>query len=71
MHRGKRVETRIELVQIKTDAGWRVVLPPALWPLAFKEAHDSVWVGHLRTPHTYGRIAQTYWWSHLREEVKQ
>lgn len=30
-----------------------------------------MWVGHLRTPHTYGRIAQTYSWSHLREEVKQ
>ncbi|KAE9062952.1 hypothetical protein PF007_g29727 [Phytophthora fragariae] len=60
-HKGMKVERRHGLVLITTAAGRRVVLPPELWPVVFKECHDSVWAGHLRAPHTHARIAQVYW----------
>ncbi|KAE8954241.1 hypothetical protein PR001_g32576, partial [Phytophthora rubi] len=60
-HKGMKVERRHGLVMITTAAGRRVVLPPELWPVVFKECHDSVWAGHLRAPHTHARIAQVYW----------
>lgn len=70
-HRGRRVTTKHGLVVIETTGGNRVVLPPRLWAVVFKESHDSVWAGHLRAPHTYARVAQTYWWPNLHEHVKQ
>ncbi|KAE9086185.1 hypothetical protein PF006_g26080 [Phytophthora fragariae] len=70
-HKGMKVERRHGLVLITTAAGRRVVLPPELWPVVFKECHDSVWAGHLRAPHTHARIAQVYWWPALLQEVKQ
>ncbi|KAE9016787.1 hypothetical protein PR002_g13573 [Phytophthora rubi] len=70
-NQGQEVTRQFGLVTIKTPTGQRVVLPPALWPTAMKECHDSVWAGHLRAPHTYARIAQTYWWPSLRREVKR
>ncbi|GMF43591.1 unnamed protein product [Phytophthora fragariaefolia] len=52
-----KVETKFGLVTIETANGWRVVLPPTLWSMVFKEMHGTVWSGHLRGPHTYGRVA--------------
>ncbi|KAE9123531.1 hypothetical protein PF007_g7016 [Phytophthora fragariae] len=71
MHRGMKVERRHGLVLIKTTKGRRVILPPELWAVAFKEHHDSVWAGHLRAPHTYARIAQVYWWPDLQQQVRR
>ncbi|GMF33950.1 unnamed protein product [Phytophthora fragariaefolia] len=59
------------LVTIETVNGWRVVLPPTLWSAVFKEMHGSVRSGHLRGPHTYGRVAQWYWWPGLYREVRR
>lgn len=70
-YHGMDVATEYGLVLIKTPSGKRVVLPPELWSVAFKESHDSVWAGHLRAPHTYSRIAQVYWWPRLQREVKR
>lgn len=66
-----KIEVRHGLVVIQTEKGWRIVLPPALWPIVFKECHDSVWAGHLKAPHTFARISQSYWWPGLLHEVKQ
>ncbi|KAE9220233.1 hypothetical protein PF005_g7549 [Phytophthora fragariae] len=39
------------LINIETEEGEaRVILPAVYWALAFKEAHDSIWAGHLRGP---------------------
>ncbi|KAE8904474.1 hypothetical protein PF007_g25363 [Phytophthora fragariae] len=59
------------LVTIETPHGERVVLPPALWAAVFEKMHGSVWAGHLRGPHTYGRVARLYWWPRLQREVNQ
>ncbi|OWZ10377.1 Gag-pol fusion protein, partial [Phytophthora megakarya] len=66
-----RVKSEYGLVVIETSNGWRVVLPPTLWAPVFKEMHGSVWSGHLRGPHTYGRVAQLYWWPGLSREVRR
>ncbi|GMF47160.1 unnamed protein product [Phytophthora fragariaefolia] len=47
----------------------RIVLPAVFWALAFKEAHDGIWAGHLRGPQTYDRVGRMYWWPHMREAV--
>eukprot|EP00644_Phytophthora_capsici_P014959 jgi/Phyca11/131662/e_gw1.109.31.1 len=65
------VTTSYGLAVIETTDGTRVILPPALWALAFKECHDSVWAGHLRTTHTQARVAQIYWWPNLAREVRR
>lgn len=65
------VEVRHNLVTVETSQGRRVVLPPELWPVAFKVHHDSVWAGHLRPPHTYERISAHYWWPDLQRKVKR
>ncbi|KAE9050220.1 hypothetical protein PR001_g2601 [Phytophthora rubi] len=70
-YRGMPVERSYGLVVVGTQSGKRVVLPPALWAVVFKEMHGSVWAGHLRGPHTYGRVAQLYWWPNLQREVKK
>ncbi|GMF39151.1 unnamed protein product [Phytophthora fragariaefolia] len=51
-YQGKEVGRAYGLITIKTPHGRRVVLPPALWAVVFKEMHGSVWAGHLRSPHT-------------------
>ncbi|KAG6595845.1 Gag-pol fusion protein [Phytophthora cinnamomi] len=49
-YKSMKIETRHGLVLINTANGRRVVLPPELWAIVFKESHDSVWAGHLRAP---------------------
>ncbi|OWY94973.1 Enzymatic Polyprotein [Phytophthora megakarya] len=66
---GQKVEKRYGLMTVATKQGWRVVLPPTLWTTVFKDMHCMVWSGHLRGPHTYGGVAQLYWWSNLRREA--
>ncbi|GMF20951.1 unnamed protein product [Phytophthora fragariaefolia] len=68
---GKAVKRMYGLVVIETKHGRRVLLPPVLWPIVFEEMHGSVWAGHLRGPHTYGRVAQLYWWPNLQREVNR
>jgi hypothetical protein len=68
-YRGMKTERVYGLATIETQHGRRVMLPPVLWAAIFKEMHGSVWAGHLRGPHTYGRVAQLYWWSRLQREV--
>lgn len=70
-YRGMNVESRFDLAVIETANGWRVMLSPTLWAVVFKEMHGSIWAGHLRGPHTYGRVAQLYWWPKLRRAVNQ
>ncbi|GMF61910.1 unnamed protein product [Phytophthora fragariaefolia] len=57
-YNGMTVANKYELVTVETANCWRVVLPPTLWAALSKEMHGSVWSGHLRGPHTYGRVAQ-------------
>ncbi|GMG16831.1 unnamed protein product [Phytophthora fragariaefolia] len=49
-YRGQSVITAEDgLVHVEIDGGGsRVILPAVYWALAFKEAHDSIWAGHLR-----------------------
>ncbi|KAE9022939.1 hypothetical protein PR001_g13031 [Phytophthora rubi] len=70
-YRGMPVERSYGLVVVNTQSGKRVVLPPALWAVVFKEMHGSVWAGHLRAPHAYGRVSQLYWRPNLQREVKK
>ncbi|KAE8885628.1 hypothetical protein PF005_g11621 [Phytophthora fragariae] len=70
-YRGMPVERSYGLVVVNTQSVKRVVLPPALWAVVFKEMHGSVWAGHLRAPHTYGRVSQLYWRPNLQREVKK
>jgi hypothetical protein len=71
VYQGREVSKPFGLVMIDSPNGRKLVLPPALWATVFKECHDSVWAGHLRAAHTYGRIALTYWWPNLQREVKR
>ncbi|KAE9325459.1 hypothetical protein PR003_g16478 [Phytophthora rubi] len=68
-YHGLKVEQINGLVVVNTKNGRRAVLLPALWAIVLKEMHGSVWAGHLRGPHTYGRVAQLYWWPGLQREV--
>ncbi|KAE8894481.1 hypothetical protein PF003_g21348 [Phytophthora fragariae] len=52
------------------DGEARVILPAVYWPLAFKEAHDSIWAGHLRGPQTYERLRRLYWWPYMQKTVR-
>ncbi|ETL24154.1 hypothetical protein L916_21834 [Phytophthora nicotianae] len=70
-YKGMTVKTEYGLVLITTPSSLRIVLPPELWPLVFKDNHDSIWAGHLRAPHTYARIAQLYYWPYLQREVRR
>ncbi|KAE8983172.1 hypothetical protein PF011_g21301 [Phytophthora fragariae] len=71
-YQGQRVFTdEAGLINIETEEGEaRVVLPAVYWALAFKEAHDSIWAGHLRGPQTFERVRQLYWWPKMREAVQ-
>lgn len=55
---------------IATPDGCRVVLPPSLWPIAFKECHDSIWSGHLREKQTLDRMSRSFWWPRMRRAVR-
>lgn len=68
---GMKVKRMHGLVTVDTIYGRRVILPPSLWDVVFKEMHGSVWAGHLRGPHTYGRVSQLYWWPQLLREVNK
>ncbi|KAE9275885.1 hypothetical protein PR003_g29213 [Phytophthora rubi] len=68
-YRSMKVESLFALVVIHTSRGKKVILPPALWSVVFKKLHGSIWAGHLRGPHAYGRVSQLYWWPGLHGEV--
>ncbi|GMF19842.1 unnamed protein product [Phytophthora fragariaefolia] len=70
-YRGQRVFRKDDgLIYAETGvAEERIVLPAVFWALAFSEAHDSLWAGHLRGPQTYDRVGRMYWWPHMREAV--
>lgn len=70
-YRGKRIKMRQDLVVIEYPESDRIVMPKDLWPMAFANAHDSVWAGHLRAPQTHaawqsatgGRRCEEWWTS--------
>jgi len=49
----------------------RVVVPAALRHKVLREAHDSIFAGHLRIPQTHARVAAVYWWPKMRVTVRQ
>ncbi|GMF51207.1 unnamed protein product [Phytophthora fragariaefolia] len=58
------------LVNLEIGSGeTRIILPAVYWALAFKEAHDSIWAGHLRGPQIYERLQRMYWWPRMEEAV--
>jgi len=63
-YRGRRVcDGEDGLVHVDVEPGQtRILLPAVYWALAFKEAHDSIWTGHLRGPQTNERLRRLYWW---------
>lgn len=71
-YQGQPVRVRQDGVVCMVKQGEeKVILPAVYWPLAFKEAHDSIWAGHLRGPPTYERLSRLYWWPHMKESVYQ
>lgn len=66
---GMKVNRAHGLVVIATPNGWRIVLPRSLWPVVFKECHDSIWSGHLRYRHTLARVGQCHWWPEMTRTV--
>ncbi|KAE8879800.1 hypothetical protein PF003_g36224 [Phytophthora fragariae] len=71
-YQGQRVFVKDDgLVNIQVGGGEAgVILPAVYWPLAFKEAHDSIWAGHLRGPQTYERLRRLYWWPYMQNTVR-
>ncbi|KAE8969722.1 hypothetical protein PR001_g27418 [Phytophthora rubi] len=70
-YRGQRVYRAEDgLVRVELEGGDRTILPVIYWALAFKEAHDSIWAGHLRGPPTLERLQRMYWWPRMREAVQ-
>ncbi|KAE9281163.1 hypothetical protein PR003_g27755, partial [Phytophthora rubi] len=70
-YRGQRVYRAEDgLVRVELEGGDRTILPVIYWALAFKEAHDSIWAGHLRGPPTSERLQRMYWWPRMREAVQ-
>ncbi|GMF51123.1 unnamed protein product [Phytophthora fragariaefolia] len=68
---GQQIVTKDGLVyMLGNDKALRVVLPVALRAKALREAHDSIYSGLLRTPQTFARVAQIYWWPGMRTQVK-
>jgi hypothetical protein len=49
----------------------RVIVPAALRHKVLREAHDSIFAGHLRVPQTFARVAAVYWWPKMRTVVRQ
>ncbi|GMF31606.1 unnamed protein product [Phytophthora fragariaefolia] len=58
------------LVRAEVEGGGSIILPVVYWALAFKEAHGSIWAGHLRGPPTYERLQRMHWWPRMREAVQ-
>jgi hypothetical protein len=57
-------------VHVEIDPGQtRILLPAVYWALAFKEAHNSIWAGHLRGPQTHERLRRLYWWPDMETTV--
>lgn len=71
VYKNQKVELLYGLAVIHTSRGRRVLLPPSMWAVVFKELHGSVWSGHLRETHTHYRVAQIYWWPGLRRGVRR
>ncbi|POM58645.1 LOW QUALITY PROTEIN: Hypothetical protein PHPALM_36685 [Phytophthora palmivora] len=62
VYRGLHVVVRdVVLAYAVHQDGDKIILPAVYWPLAFKEAHDSIWAGHLRSHPTLERLSRTYW----------
>lgn len=61
--KGTLVQMANGVLKARTANGWRTVLHVELWPTAFREAHGSIWAGHLRAPQTLARLKCNYWWS--------
>ncbi|GMF58810.1 unnamed protein product [Phytophthora fragariaefolia] len=53
----------------EVDGEKRVVLPTALWAIALRESHDSVYACHVRVPQTLAIIAVSYWWPDMGVHV--
>lgn len=53
----------------RTDEGRLTVLMADLWATGFPEAHESIWVGHLRTPQTLARLKPNFWLLQMRAAV--
>lgn len=71
-HKGQTVIVSEDLVYVRGGDGVRQVeLPVALRAKVLREAHDSIYAGHLRTPQTLARVARCYWWPDMRGQVKQ
>jgi hypothetical protein len=70
-YRGKKITKQFGLVSIQMTHDRRIMLPPALWPVVFHEAHDSIWSGHLRHEHTLARIADKSWSPRMDDTVLQ
>lgn len=68
-YKGQRILVTDGLLRIATAQGMRVVLPTSLWAVAFKEAHDSIWSGHLKAPQTLARLRTKYWWQGMSKSV--
>ncbi|KAE9293255.1 hypothetical protein PR003_g24549 [Phytophthora rubi] len=71
-YQGQRIFVKDDgLVNIQVGDGEAgVILPAVYWPLVFKEAHDSIWAGHLRGPQTYERLRRLYWWPYTQKTVR-
>ncbi|OWY96951.1 protease, Reverse transcriptase, ribonuclease H, integrase, partial [Phytophthora megakarya] len=68
----RRIKEVGEIVYIRAeDGGRKVVLPSTLWAKLLREAHDSIFACHLRTPQTYARISAVYWWPDMEVHVRQ
>ncbi|KAE9159283.1 hypothetical protein PF004_g31596 [Phytophthora fragariae] len=66
-YRDRVIVVEDEVVYIvQSDGSKKVVLPAALWAVALREGHDSIYSCHLRTPQTYERVARSYWWPDMR-----
>jgi hypothetical protein len=70
-YRGRRVcDGEDGLVHVEVEPGQtRILLPAVYWALAYKEAHDSIWAGHLRGPQTNERLRRLYWWPEMGTTV--
>lgn len=70
-YKGQKLKEINGVVHVRgADGVLRVVLPVALRAKALREAHDSIYAGHLRTPQTFARVTNTYWWPDVRTQVK-
>jgi hypothetical protein len=50
--------------------GSRVLLPPSLWHVVLREAHDSALSGHLGFDHTLERVRRRFWWPGMARSAR-